>query len=145
MFSVGSRGPVGKRLADVQGHKSKAELSPVSLTVVGAQPVVQPEAPDYWCPVAFRLWESMGQSGQSRFYEPSDWAFAWLMMDLVTEYVNDGRPNGQLLGSILSGLTSLLLTEGDRRRAGVELSRAVDESDTDRAAVSWAKRAKKLG
>lgn len=83
---MGSRGPVGKRLADVQGHKSKAELSPVSLTVVGAQPVVQPEAPDYWCPVAFRLWESMGQSGQSRFYEPSDWAFAWLMMDLVGRF-----------------------------------------------------------
>lgn len=142
---MGSRGPVGKRLADLQGHRSKSELSSVSLTVVGASAVHQPEAPDYWCAAALRLWESMGVSGQSRFYEPSDWAYAWFLMDLVTDYVEGGRQNGQLLGVILSGLTSLLLTEGDRRRVGVELSRAVDDSDSDRAAVSWAKRAKKLG
>lgn len=45
------------------------------------------------------------------------------LMDDLTYYKAQSRRSSEMLSAIMSGLTSLLLTEGDRRRARVELSR----------------------
>ena len=43
------------------------------------------------------------------------------MCDELTYYLSFKRHNGQILAQIMSGLSSLLTTEGDRRRVQVEL------------------------
>lgn len=130
---VGSRGPVPKRSEDrVRRNGGGVQKVEVASGRVGAPFYANPD----WCPAVRRLWDSMEESGQARFYERSDWAFAMLIFDQLNEYVLSERKNGQILSSLLSSLTSLLLTEGDRRRAGIELSRASDGSSGDDAQVT---------
>lgn len=92
-----------------------------------------------WHPAAKRLYESLKKSGQSDFYVASDWAFAWvvcesLSRDLKPQVVGIVEETGEVVRAIiplkgaslaayLKAMTSLLATEGDRRRAGIELER----------------------
>ncbi|WP_219910000.1 hypothetical protein [Rhodococcus sp. OK519] len=85
---------------------------------------VQPAGDLKWHPIAAALWEALGESGQAQFYEPSDWAFAFSLMDDLSYYKSAERRSGQMLQSIYSAFERLLVTEGDRRRARVELERA---------------------
>ncbi|WP_201790394.1 hypothetical protein [Prescottella equi] len=85
---------------------------------------VQPAGDPRWHPIAAALWEALGESGQAQFYEPSDWAFAFSLMDDLSYYKSAERRSGQMLQSIYSAFERLLVTEGDRRRARVELERA---------------------
>ena len=133
---MGSRGPVPKRSED----RIRRNVVAVEKVTVSGERVCAPFAPsDSWCPSVRRLWDAMQDSGQARFYEPSDWAFAMLVFDELDEYVLSDRKNGQILSALLSSLTSLLLTEGDRRRAGVELSRGGDGVSADDAEVTMMK------
>jgi hypothetical protein len=100
-----------------------------------------PPADDKWHAVARAWYESLGRSGQKIFYEASDWATAYLLAesmsrDLKPQVVGiteEGEPvkaviplKGASLAAYLKGFTTLLVTEGDRRRARVELERAAD-------------------
>jgi hypothetical protein len=84
-------------------------------------------------PLASRWYASLAESGQARFYEPSDWATALIIAEAVDLYAR--KPSGALLSSILAGSTVLLTTEGDRRRLRLELVREDEQSmdDDDRA------------
>lgn len=102
-----------------------------------------------WEPLTIAYWESFQRSGQAIFYEPSDWMTAYALMEVLDRWlkpqdirVGEIRPAqqeggevtylfepkivpipGNVLSSILKGLTSLMATEGDRRRLSVELER----------------------
>lgn len=128
---MGSRGPVPKRSED-RKRRNKVDVSEV---VVELPPVVVPEMSEAWDDVAKRLWVSLTESAQARFYEPSDWGLAFFLMDEITRYRSLGRVSGQSLTAILGGLTGLLVSEGDRRRVGLELGRASSEVDDDARAV----------
>ena len=86
-------------------------------------------------------------SGQTRFYEPSDWAVAYLLCETVTEFQRSKMKNGQMLASIQSLMSDLLMTEGSRRRVGIELDRkTADEVERDENIVVMSKwREKMLG
>lgn len=118
---MGSRGPVPKRSED---RKRRNKTPGGSVKACGAARVNVPRGNSDWAAVAKRLYKGLRDSGQSRFFEPSDWAFAYFMMDEITRYTECGRQNGQVLSSLLSGLSSLLVTEGERRRVGMELTRS---------------------
>lgn len=84
------------------------------------------------------LWDSLLTSGQSDFYQDSDWAFAYSLCEDLTRYKEplldrDGNPyfkrSGQMLQTIYSAMERLLVTEGDRRRVRVELVPPSDEED----------------
>ncbi|WP_279106507.1 hypothetical protein [Mobiluncus curtisii] len=135
---MGSRGPVGKRSEDrIRRNKPDGGLTIVDMPASVCAP---PEPDDEWCVAARRIWDSLVSSGQSRFYEPSDWAYAQFAMDEMSRYVKNGKQVGDRLSAIDSMLVRLLLTEGDRRRAGLELSRAVDDASEREAAKAWAKK-----
>ena len=122
---AGSRGPVPKRKSELHGNRSKEELWGDGVTSApGAVSVSVPDADPDWHPIATQLWESLAVSGQSRFYEPSDWAFAYSLMDDLSYYKNASKRSGQMLASIYSAFTTLLVTEGDRRRVALELQRS---------------------
>lgn len=142
---MGQRGPVGKRSEDIRGHRSKDEADAVTRVTVEGE-VVQPEPDPEWHPIAAQLWAAMAESGQANFYEPSDWAIAYSLMDDLTYYKRGSKRSGQMLQTIMSTLSSLLLTEGDRRRVALELNRKPsDEGGGDEKVAVMDKWRQKLG
>lgn len=105
--------------------------------VEGAAEVPVPDADPQWHPVARRWFESLGQSGQSAFYEPSDWATAFAVAETMSRDLHaDGPVGGASLAAWLKAMSSLLVTEGDRRRVSVELQRPERESSGEANDVS---------
>ncbi|MFD5027002.1 hypothetical protein [Streptomyces sp. NPDC058373] len=82
-------------------------------------------APDpRWHPIATDWYLSLQESGQAAFYQPSDWAMARYAAELMSRgLAADKPPNGQYVAALNSVMASLLTTEGDRRRARIELER----------------------
>ena len=140
---MGTRGPVPKRTESRQ----RRNVSEVDVKRAdGAEDVSQPVADPDWHPIASRLWESLGQSGQSRFYEPSDWAVAYSLMDDLSYYKASSKRSGQMLATIMSAMSSLLVTEGDRRRVQIELARPnADDSEENTKVAVMDKWRQKLG
>ena len=109
---MGTRGPVPKRTESRQ-RRNAPEVE--TIKAAGADDVAQPSPDPDWHPIAARLWHSLGESGQSRFYEPSDWAVAYSLMDDLSHYKASSKRSGQMLATIMSALSSLLVTEANRR------------------------------
>lgn len=144
-------GPVPKRSSERRRVNKPAR--PI-VAAPAASVVVMPEPSEDWHPTARRLYLSLAESGQSRFYEPSDWALAYLMaesqsLDLKPQFVGfaqTGRDQteaqyaviplkGASLSAYLKAMSSLLVSEGDRRRVGVELVRGVQADEDEDASV----------
>lgn len=123
---MGARGPIGKRSEERMGHRSKDEQDSITKAPSGA-PGDLPDLPDadpLWHPIASDWYLSLRESGQAAFYQPSDWAVARYAADLMSKVLMSERgPNGQLVAALNSVMSSLLTTEGDRRRARMELER----------------------
>jgi hypothetical protein len=135
---AGSRGPVPKR-SDQRRRKNKP-AGPDVVEADGAAEVETPVASPEWHPVAVRWFESLALSGQSHFYEPSDWAAAYVLAESMSREMNPQPmtvghgehafiemvslpPKGASLAAWLKGMSVLLVTEGDRRRVAMELTR----------------------
>lgn len=83
-----------------------------------------------WHPLARDWYRSLGESGQSVYYEPSDWQTARVLAELLSKALRAGRVTAALIERWQSGATELLTTEGARRRAQIELQRPTeDEGD----------------
>lgn len=131
---MGSRGPIPKR-SDVRRRTNEPEGGIDSAP--GADEVLIPAPHEGWHPIASEWYASLAESGQSDFYEPSDWAFAYYVAELLTRslgYALDGafvpvKVNGQLVTAVMAGMTELLTTEGARRRARIELERGAAPPD----------------
>jgi hypothetical protein len=136
---MGARGPVPKR-SDQRRRANKPATASGEITSAPAAPsVVVPETDEGWHAVARRWFDSLKESGQNRFYEPSDWSTAYLIAesisrDLSPQFVGVDPVNGGAiyetiplkgasLSAYLKAMGNLLATEGDRRRASVELHR----------------------
>lgn len=133
---MGARGPVPKRSDRKLGHTAKADRDAVTRGT-GAANVEVPEPDPDWHPVASRWFASLAESGQSYWYEPSDWAAAYVLAESMSRELSpqpivgkDGEvhkvtlpPKGASLAAWRQGMASLLVTEADRRRALVELQR----------------------
>ena len=117
--------PVKKALA----KKAAAKAAPAD---AAGKP---PAASRTWHPVARRWYESLAKSQQAVWYEPSDWATAYLLAESISRELKpqpvfdaDGKivteverpPKGASLAAWLKGMTALLVTEGDRRRLQIE-------------------------
>lgn len=131
---MGSRGPVGKRSDQRHGHRTESEKALTEkVEVFGV--VEPPDADPEWHEKARSLFESLRGSGQSGFYEPSDWQYARVLCQLLSDEFERGNgPRAVMVQTIMSGLSSLLVTEGDRRRVRLELER--DQDVPEDAAVA---------
>jgi hypothetical protein len=121
---MGVRGPVGKRTNERMGHRTKAEMEAVTKVQVSGS-VKQPPAQDHWHDIARNWYVSLSESGQSIYFEPSDWAAAQYAAEVMTRNLNSGKFSAQLFGSVWSALQDLMTTEGSRRRMRLELERQI--------------------
>lgn len=160
----GAGGPVPKRSSQRRRTNSP---EPESVPVDGGS-VEQPAAEESWHPAASAWYESLARSGQAIFYEPSDWATAYLIAESMSRelkpqvvgmsvgFDEQGRQTsepviatvpmkGASLGAYLKAMTALLVTEGDRRRASLELERNPNATEGDPPEVArmddWRSRA----
>ena len=105
------------------------------------------------------LWEAAGSSGMADYYQNSDWALLYSLLDDLNdqkrsaerEYKDErgqisyGRVNGQVLAVIYSTMTTLGFTEGDRRRMRVELTAPdTEDKNADVTAINEYKRMLKV-
>ncbi|AUV61961.1 hypothetical protein KIV63_gp02 [Mycobacterium phage SWU2] len=119
---MGEFGPIPKR-SDQRVRRNKPE-TPVTQLPVATKPVKAPPMgiPDAH-PVVSQLWDSLAKSAQAQYYEPSDWAYARMALHFANRECWSGKPNGQILATINSMLTGILVSEGDRRRVQLEIQR----------------------
>lgn len=133
---MGARGPVGKRSDQRHGHRTQAEKDAVTKVPIASPPVPALEPDEAWHPIAQDWFRSLGESGQRVFYEASDWQVARYVAEAMSRNLNTGRFSAQLFAAVMSGMSSLLTTEGDRRRLRIELERQTAVDADEEAAVA---------
>ena len=102
----------------------------------GAAAVPVPPADESWHPIAVEWYESLAKSGQSALYEPSDWSTARYVAEAMSRNLAASRFSAQLFAAVMAASTSLLVTEGDRRRLRIELERSQEVAE-EAPDVSW--------
>lgn len=99
-----------------------------------SKPAIRPPEDKTWHVTAKRLYRSLKDSGQTEFWQQSDWEYARLTMDQISKALNvsDDQPirAGQL-AEINKMLAELMFTEPARRRARIELEHATVNTDQD--------------
>lgn len=133
---MSTRGPVPKRSEERRRRNKEnhqVEQAP-SATLV---PTASPEPDPDWHPVALDFFVSLSHSGQSQFYEPSDWALAVYVTEAMSNSLNhqrEGRMSAHMFAAVLAGATELMASEGSRRRLRLELTR--DDTPKENAGVT---------
>lgn len=115
-------GPVPKR-SDERIRRNKPDMDITTIEVVGeaVQPDLGIENPHH---IVADFWYSLGESAQTKYYEPSDWHYARFIMHFADGLIKNSRPSGQMLQVITSAFSDLLISEGARRRVRMEIERA---------------------
>jgi hypothetical protein len=118
-------GPVPKRSEE----RIRRNIDPTPIDKVQAYgAVVQPPlAIDNPHPLVIDFYHSLGESAQSKYFEPSDWQYARIVCDYLNQELRfGGKRSAQMLAAINSMLVDLLVTEGQRRRVRMEVERQSD-------------------
>lgn len=151
MTGYQSSGPTRKRDEErVRRNEPEVTTTVVDLAKLSGE-VSALESDPNWHSVARLVFDSLHESAQVVFWEPTDWAVAYLLCtnldrELKPQFIGmretrvvgedektinyDSQPEyavvpmkGAALSAYLKGFTNLLMTEVDRRRAGIEISR----------------------
>jgi hypothetical protein len=98
-----------------------------------------PTAAPHWCPQARSWYNSLVLSGQSDFYEASDWATAVCAAEAYDMFFR--THNASILGSFTRLSERLGVTITDRKRSRIELDdpepEDADEDAADKAVITW--------
>jgi hypothetical protein len=141
-------GPPPKRSEERIRKNDPAGGAPTRIDATDLAAVDAPMADQEWHEVAIMLYESLKDSAQSFYYEPSDWAYAYtvcesLSRDLKPQFVGFEQLGeditratferiplkGGSLTAYTKALSLLGVTETDRRKMGVEIVRAAQSRD----------------
>lgn len=133
-----ANGPVPKRESE-RRRNNKNPAGPTTHSP-GAPVVTVPPADPEWLPLARDWYDSLAGSGQSRYYEPSDWMTAqYVATAMSRNLAQGGKMSSMMFGSVMSAMTELMTTEGSRRRLRLELDRnATTDADEDASVTSLA-------
>lgn len=118
----GSGGPVPKRSSQ-RRRTNKPEVPIITAPSIATIPTA-PEPDGSWHLLACEWFSALGASGQSQFFEPSDWAQAKVWAHLLSVELFKDKPSAMMVTAWASGAAELLTTEGARRRMRIELERA---------------------
>ena len=155
MSGYRERGPASKR-AEERVRRNEPEVTTTVVDVSKLTGEVEaPSADPNWHSVARHWYESIMESAQCVFFEPSDWSMAYLtatnldrllkpqFLGMQTDEDGSTHPHtgvkplsGADMQAITKNATNLMMTEVDRRRAGIEIKRAEQlglAEDADRA------------
>lgn len=118
---MGQKGVIPKRSEErIRRNKPDIEITKIPMQGSVDQPALDIVNPH---PIVTDLWWAMGESGQSKWYEPSDWQYARFILHFANDLLHQSRPNANLLQTVNSALGELLVSEGARRRVRMEIER----------------------
>lgn len=138
-------GPVPNRPEDQSRARDANRGDRIPITKGILRPVFDVPGPDPdWHPLAQDLYLSAAESGQSDFYQKSDWLMWFSLCDDLSYYKKMGKRSGQMLQTIYASMTDLLVTEGGRRKARLILAEPEPEED-DAAVLALADYRTELG
>ena len=129
---MGARGPIGEResnLARPRERKGSDEQAAKRGLLKDIALDWQPDAE--WTDFTLNVWKSASASGMADFYQDTDYAELWFICQELNRY-SEPRTNTttgelyykqspEMVKALLTGLSNLGFTEGDRRRIRVEL------------------------
>lgn len=123
-------GPVPNRSDDLSRERDAQRGDKMPIAKGTLRPVEDVPAPgEDWHEIAVELYLSAAESGQSDFYQKSDWLLWYSLCEDLSYYKKMGKRSGQMLQTIYSTMTELLVSEGARRRARIELLEPEPEQD----------------
>lgn len=128
---MGARGPVPKRSSE--RRRRNRDSRPDKVQVEGEVEIPEPD--EGWHPIARDWFVSLTESGQARYFEPSDWASARYVAEVMTKNLNQGRFSSMLFTAVWSAMQDLLTTEAARRRVRLEVERGVRDESPARVTV----------
>lgn len=131
-------GPVPKRSEDRVRH-GEPGIPVEKLEVEGTVEIPDLNMPFRPHPMVVDFYESLKNSAQSKYYEPSDWEYARLACFIMQTIVTAKRPSSEMYKNLQSALSNLLVTEGDRRRLRLEVVRNAEKSQEDPEEAEMAK------
>lgn len=126
---MGTRGPMPKRQIERRRRNHSGDVD----TVEAIGEVRPPPASRDWHPIAVRWFRSLKESAFAVYYEPSDWAAAYLLAEVMSRGLG-GKPvkgkaapsrkvSAELFAAIWKAMGDLLTTESSRRRVRIEIER----------------------
>jgi hypothetical protein len=124
---MATTGPPPKRNAE-RRRRNKPNQPTDTVKVAGAVKV--PRADSAWHPIAKAWYRSLKDSGQSKYYEPSDWQTARYVAELMTGVLSDDRPSSEMVKALTTLMASLCTTEGERRRVRMEIERQTEDGES---------------
>lgn len=161
---MGARGPIGHRSGDLSRERDANRNNRPPVTKGALRDSVPWQPDPAWSDFTKRVYRSLMTSGIADFYQDSDWAAAHIIFSELDVYrhrapmrrKNDEgkwedvldpatgevvklpyhKPSGQMFQAIWSALTSLGMTEGDRRRMRIELESPAEESNAEVLAIA---------
>lgn len=105
-------------------ERIRRNIEPPTEKVVAFGAVTQPtldfEDPH---PTVVRLWDALCDSAFVKYYEPSDWEMARVMLHFLDNQLKTYKPNANMVSVIQSMMNDLLFSEGSRRRVRLEIER----------------------
>src|SRR5699024_10003368 len=110
----------------IRRNKPDMELTTIHANGPVPQPELRFEDPH---PVVQDMWNSLAESGQAVFYEPSDWQYARFTLHFADKLLRSARPSSQMPAAATAALTDLLVSDGPRRRGRMEVERNTSEAD----------------
>lgn len=117
---MGTRGPVPER---AENRRRRNKTNTQSDTIYGT--VAVPPADESWHEIAYDWYTSLAKSGQSKYFEPSDWTAAQLLAHEMTRMLA-ARASANMFAAVWAAMGDLLTTEGERRRARLEITRKLE-------------------
>jgi hypothetical protein len=122
-------GPVPKRSEDRIRHDSNVIDKVHAFGVVRKPDLGLGDDPH---PIIVDFWNSVGESAQSRYYEPSDWQYFRVSLHFLNNMLKrNDKASAQMLTVINQMLQDLLVAEGSRRRVRMEIERNVTSQDAE--------------
>jgi hypothetical protein len=123
-------GPVPNHSDDLARDRSRKGGDQMPLTKGTRRETEWPEPDPEWHHLAIDVYNGCRNSGQADFYQQSDIALLASLCDDLSYAKNRVQRSGQLLQTIYTNMSNLLVSEGDRRRVRIELDEPKQETDS---------------
>jgi hypothetical protein len=129
---AGTRGPIGIRSDLLRGHGAEKSKKIAKVSAENAKPLVWHDPDPVWTEANVRLYRSLAESAMARFYQQSDAELAYSVISVLdTALKTPSRTSGLVNQSAVTAcwiaLGNLGISEGSRRRLGIEVAELPDE------------------
>ncbi len=138
------RGPVPKRSED-RRRVNKPESQGAAETTTAEAGDRPAELGFEAHPIVQELWDVLGESAEAKFYSAADWQRVRMELFYASYTLGSDKISSMAWAAVQSGLSELLISPADKRRAGIELKPKETDPDEEAAVVQLAAYQSSLG